>query len=87
MAGPRLVEFPIAAPLTDIPGRLRALAEEIEAGRLPVETLVVVTYDGSGRDGLGVRAVGHVPTLPVVVGLLELAKSDLCAPIDLGGGR
>lgn len=44
--------LPIDTPLTDVPGRLRKLAQQIEAGEQPGRIAIVVTVDDDGRTHL-----------------------------------
>ena len=59
-------EFPISTPLTDVPGRLRKLAQQIESGEREALIAVVVLVDGQsetavlgfGEIGKSVEAIG-----------------------------
>lgn len=61
-----VVDFPISTPLTDVPGRLRKLAEQIETGEREALIAVVVLVDsksetavlGFGEIGKSVEALG-----------------------------
>jgi hypothetical protein len=58
--------------LMDLPGCLRHLADQIEAGKAePLETLVIVKRHESGR--LGCECFGVNPTRDEVVGILTRA--------------
>lgn len=58
--------------LMDLPGCLRQLADQIEAGRTEkIETLIVLTEDESGE--LGSRCYGVNPTRAHVAGLFFMA--------------
>lgn len=63
-----VVEFPIDVALTNVPGRLRKLADDIEAGKQPARIAIVVLVDnqdntallGYGEIGQSVEALGWI---------------------------
>ena len=69
----RVVDFPVQVSLAGIPGRLRQLADEYEAGKgdgLP-RTLVFIEGHENGKIKIG--CFGDCPSRWEVVGLLTLA--------------
>ena len=64
----RLLEFPLV-PLTDIPGRLRLLAEQIEDGEFGDVPNIVVAIE-IAEDEPRVMAIGEEPDNTRAIGLL-----------------
>lgn len=70
----KVVEFPVQVCLNDIPGRLRQLADEIEAAG-PDEAPLTMLYVEGFEDGeVKVGCFGDCPSKWEVVGLLSLAS-------------
>lgn len=74
-----VIRFPVQVSLADIPGRLRQLADDYEAGKydgLPVTLLYVEGFkDGSVKVG----CFGDNPSKWELVGLLTLAADKFSA--------
>lgn len=67
-----VVAFPIPVPLSDIPGCLRLMADQIEGGRLgELETFIAVTSTTDGE--LHCYGFGNVSRRDQMVGLLQCA--------------
>lgn len=73
MTTPTLVQFPIQVKLSDIPGRLRWLADQYEQDAennpMPSSVLIIEKHE----DDIEMRCFGECPTDLELPGLLHLA--------------
>jgi len=70
-----VVEFPISTPLTDISGRLRKLADQIDAGEMPTRIAVVVLVDE--QDETSVLGYGDIGTSAEALGWMARAMRGI----------
>lgn len=73
MARLTIVDFPVKVSLADIPGRLRQLADDYEAGKGDGLPKTFVFVEGHSEGTIRVGCFGDCPTQWEVVGLLTLA--------------
>lgn len=70
----KVVNFPVQVSLANIPGRLRQLADEIEADGIDREPLTFVYVEGYEDGEVKVGCFGDCPSKWEIVGLLNLAS-------------
>lgn len=70
----KIVDFPVRVSLVDIPGRLRQLADEMEAAGDDDMPLTFVFVEGYEDGEVKVGCFGDCPSKWELVGLLSLAS-------------
>jgi hypothetical protein len=70
-----IVDFPIVTPLTDVSGRLRELADKIDAGKSPGRIAIVVLVDE--HDETSVLGYGDIGTSAEALGWMVRAMRGI----------
>ena len=70
-----VVDFPISTPLTDVPGRLRKLADDIESGEQSARIAIIVVVDN--HDETSVLGYGDIGTSAEALGWMVRAMRGI----------